>query len=72
MDISRPICMYYIFSQKTNKEFGNVMCLLWGDNDEKCSLTIMDVGTIQSAKKPLKILGTWCEYFQVVMLQNVV
>ncbi len=46
MDISRPICMYYIFSQKTNKEFGNVMCLLWGDNDEKCSLTIMDVGTI--------------------------
>jgi hypothetical protein len=43
MDISRPICRYYILNQKTNENFGNTMWVLQGGNVAKCSLMIMDV-----------------------------
>jgi hypothetical protein len=50
MEISRPICQYYIVGKKTNEGFENVTQVLQSGNVVKCSLTIMDSNITWLAK----------------------
>ncbi len=42
MEISRPICQYYIVGKKTSERFENVTQVLQSGNVAKCSLTTID------------------------------